>query len=314
MNLNVDIINTKAIMKLFAHYLFNFHVYESLSTQCQSILRSLGDYVAGDEKLFHHTGKSTYIMMVPSKPARIGLWVYQLVCTLENGQPFLVHFQMLATESSRGETAPVHEVMTDWIRVMNMFGRPCSLIIYDSYYFSSRTLEVLNAPPPPNSDGAVSGRTCTKFIGCVRNDRYSLTEAFEGRVLNPGDQNSLLVHYYSPDRQVGRKYVLSNAYILTRENPNPDVIPVYDDYDGLFAKCDDFNTNLHQYTWPHKHGGRNTLGNCGTQLHNFAMSSILQNTFNAWFQCTDTDPKSIDFSTNCLLLADEIIAYAATLP
>ena len=40
------------------------------------------------------------------------------------------------------------------------------------------------------------------------------------------------------------------------------------------------------------------------------MSCMLQNVFNAWFQVNEVDSQSIDFSTNCLMLADDIYAFA----
>ena len=73
---------------LFTSFLFDNKWYERLSNNYQPLLRHIGDYVAGDEKLFHYTGETPYIMKFPSKRARIGLWICQLVCELENGLPF----------------------------------------------------------------------------------------------------------------------------------------------------------------------------------------------------------------------------------
>ena len=89
-------------------------------------------------------------------------------------------------------------------------------------------------------------------------------------------------------------------------------MPVYDDYRILFDKCDKFDKRLHHCTWPHKSGGRNVLGDRGCQ-NNFAMSCMLLNVFNAWFQTNSVDSQSVDFSTNCIALADEIYAFATTL-
>ena len=89
-------------------------------------------------------------------------------------------------------------------------------------------------------------------------------------------------------------------------------MPVYDDYRILFDKCDKFNKRLHHCTWPHKSGGRNSLGDLGCQ-NNLAMSCMLQNVFNAWFQVNDIDSHSVDFSSNCLMLSNEIYTFATTL-
>ena len=46
---------------------------------------------------------------------------------------------------------------------------------------------------------------------------------------------------------------------------------------------------------------------------NFAMSCMLQNVFNSWFQTNNIDSQSVDFGTNCLILADKIYEFATTL-
>ena len=42
---------------------------------------------------------------------------------------------------------------------------------------------------------------------------------------------------------------------------------------------------------------------------NFTMSYMLQNVFNAWFQADSVDSQTVDFSTNCIALTDEIYAF-----
>ena len=90
-------------------------------------------------KLF--TGSSCYIKLVPSKPSRIGLWMYQLVAQLSNGLPILIHMQMQAVETVREERAPVHQVVRDWRSVINSFSHRC-ILDFDSYYFSADSVNV----------------------------------------------------------------------------------------------------------------------------------------------------------------------------
>eukprot|EP01039_Chlorochromonas_danica_P001417 gene1417-1542_t len=52
--------------------------YDQLSQNFQSIVRQVGEFVAGDEKLFEYKGESGDVRKVPNKPARIGLWFYEL--------------------------------------------------------------------------------------------------------------------------------------------------------------------------------------------------------------------------------------------
>ena len=117
-------------------------------------------------------------------------------------------------------------------------------------------------------------------------------------------ENLLLIHYRDVDQNVGRKFVICNAYQHIARKPKVGHIPIYNDNNSLFGKCDRFSANLTERTWYHKHGGRNKLGDIGHQ-HNFAMSSILQNVFNAFKMCNDIPRNQLDFSTHCLLLANE---------
>ena len=52
--------------------------FGSISENFQSIIESLGQAVAGDEKLFHFTGDTPFLRHVPSKPDQVGLWNYEL--------------------------------------------------------------------------------------------------------------------------------------------------------------------------------------------------------------------------------------------
>ena len=135
---------------------------------CQTFLRHFGDYVAGNKKLFHYMGETEYIMKVPSKPVRIGLSIYQWVCELVNGLPFMIHFRMMASLSSRTEWTPVDEAVVTWIRVVNKFPHKPALVVFDTYYFSTET--------------SVLWLIKTKFIGAMRKDRLPVTEAMVGRV------------------------------------------------------------------------------------------------------------------------------------
>ena len=58
--------------KLLAHFLFDHTSFEYLSENFQSIIRSLGESVAGDEKVFYFTGNTAYTIQVPSKPVKNG--------------------------------------------------------------------------------------------------------------------------------------------------------------------------------------------------------------------------------------------------
>ena len=74
----------KVLERLFTHFLISHELYERLSTRFQGLLvmRSLGSSVSGEEKLFYFIRNSCHFMLVPSKPSRIGRWMYELIsCT-----------------------------------------------------------------------------------------------------------------------------------------------------------------------------------------------------------------------------------------
>ena len=84
------------------------------------------------------------------------------------------------------------------------------------------------------------------------------------------------------------------------------LLPGFDNARAI-AFCDKYNKGLHQRSWPHKHGGNYDPGDLGHQS-NFALSCMLRNTFNPYFEDNLVNSKSIDFRDNCLALADEICA------
>ena len=137
--------NARVLDKLFSHVLISHELFERMSKLFQGLLRNLGTSVSGDEKLFHCTGDSCHIMVVPSKPSRIGLWMYQLVAQLGYSLPFLIiHMRMMAHETVRGERAPEHGVVRAWRDVIVSFSR--CILVFDSYYFSADSVNVLEEP------------------------------------------------------------------------------------------------------------------------------------------------------------------------
>ena len=58
------------------------------------IVRHLGTYIAGDEKLLRFFGESDNVRVVFSKPDRVGLWFYQLASILSSGLSYLIHLRL----------------------------------------------------------------------------------------------------------------------------------------------------------------------------------------------------------------------------
>jgi hypothetical protein len=98
---------------------------------------------------------------------------------------------------------------------------------------------------------------------------------------------------------------------------NGVTIPAYDLYGLVYSSCDKFNRALKDRKLPNRHGGKNTYGDPGHQM-NFAISSILQNTFNAYrsmrFASSSTDEADdFDYQHFCNDLASQSFEYANSL-
>jgi len=119
--------------------------YDVLSAGYQSALLSLGEAIAGDEKLSHFTGNSAHIYLVLNKPAKIGLWIFELCAKLGwDNLPFMVDMYM--REGRPKETDPTQMVKTveRWARVAMQYERQQSPILFmDSLYFDRNSRYLL---------------------------------------------------------------------------------------------------------------------------------------------------------------------------
>ena len=103
----------------------------------------------------------------------------------------MVYMRMMAVQPSLGESAPVHNAEKDWKRVIDNFHMPC-VLVFDSYYTSAETIRIVTASDQASEgSGAPQSKTVCRFIGSVRPDRYSLTDAFSGLVTTPGHWKGL---------------------------------------------------------------------------------------------------------------------------
>jgi hypothetical protein len=74
------------------HFLITKDHYPTLVINLQSIFHHFGEYVAGDEKVYHMTGARGDIRFVPSKKA-VWLWMFQLTCCRQGGYPYVLWFR-----------------------------------------------------------------------------------------------------------------------------------------------------------------------------------------------------------------------------
>jgi hypothetical protein len=87
---NIDCIGIAVIEVFHREFYFSSQNEKELSVSLCSIVKTLGELVVGDEKLFHFTGNSGWIRLCPKKPDRIGLWHYELCAKLSTGKSILI--------------------------------------------------------------------------------------------------------------------------------------------------------------------------------------------------------------------------------
>ena len=84
---------------------------------------------------------------------------------------------MVAVETVRGERAPVHDIVSECREVILRYPHRC-ILVFDSYYFSSSSVTVLEEP--------LESGSMVKFVGAVTPSKFPLCDTFQGRVTIPG--------------------------------------------------------------------------------------------------------------------------------
>jgi hypothetical protein len=275
-----------------------------LNERFQQVVTSLGQHVAGDEKLFHFTGRSGILRLVPNKPGQIGSWNYELAAKLKNGQPYLLYIRSYTEVSTIGEGVTCVEVIGEWADIVERLStNDQTILVVDCFYLDSKGRELLLSRNLP-------------FVCAVQKSRFhTLAEQAENEVSKAGElallykkrTQELFVHYWYPDRTLGKKYVLTNIYTPSEGTPTKEYIPGCDDFALMFSTCDNFNRDMNDKTWPHRlqHGDRH--------LNNFYMTCILLNVKNAWLDLNNKKNEDVEWVEFMTELADELYEYACNI-
>ena len=156
-----------------------------------------------------------------------------------------------ATEKMLGTKIPTIDVIEKWTEVVKAKGVDETILVADSYYLTEDACSLL-------SDLGV------RYMCSITKERfYGLVDEVKSRVEKPGqwaaswndNTGELLTYYWSTDKDVGKKYLLTNALFKeVGRNPKSN-IPGNDMYNVMFSVCDMYNRKLHDCKWPHRSGG-----------------------------------------------------------
>ena len=276
-----------------------------LSDILLSSIVTLGQWTAGDEKLFHFTGRSALVRKVPNKPAKIGIWSYELTVRLSNDKSYLIYVHCQNANSNVGESIPPHYIIKDWGQIVKKKGQEKTMLVADSYYLDA-------------SGKALLEEMNVKYVCSVQKQRFhKLVQVVQPSVTQPGQwdamwndtDKTLFVYFWDMREEVGKKYLLTNAFKKEAGKKLKYSVPGYDEYNHMFSTCDYFNKDLHDCSFPHKKGGKNRKGDLA-QLNDFYFTSILMNIRNAWGSFHNDLP---DFKSFCESLADQLYDKASNM-
>lgn len=294
-------------LQLHAHFWVSpdYCEIKEINANLQSCIKSLGESLAGDEKLFEYTGLSYLIRKKGDK--QVGLWIYEACASLRNGLPLLLYLRLHTANKHVGETVPVHLVVQDWVDLLHQKGKPETILAHDHYYFSKEARDtIMNASPKVKVIASVSGSE--RFAVIHDLVKKKVTESGEWAAAYNDKTSEFYLHHHDPERGVGKKSLWSvNALkVDSRVRRSQYLIPGYDLYGQIFSTCDRFNRRLHDRTFPHRYGGgKNGYGDMSA-FFDFIRSSVLQNTFNIFHQLRGRDPETMNFGDYCEMLANEL--------
>jgi hypothetical protein len=307
-DIDVSLGGKRVYYSLVSVPLFTIEYTEDISSNFQKLVRRLGQFCAGDEKLFHFTGNSGDIRLVITKPDKVGFWFYELCAPLCYGGSFLLWTKLHHVEEISSIGVPVSSVVRSWIEAMQRLQGPGTILTTDSYYLDSTGRELLKE----------SG---LKYIASITSQRFKqFFDILGPKVQRPREWAGLfnpetsesVVYYYSCKNSIQKKMVISNVFRKIEKKTSKQTVPIYTHYKFSFAACDEFNKGLGDRSWPHKKGGRNCPGDRGCQ-HDFMLSCILQNVFNSYRELSRRSTENISFMDLCLILADEIHTHCQTI-
>ena len=199
---------------------------------------------------------------------------------------------------------PVADVVNDWVKIIEEKS-PSTILVMDSYYMDPASRSLLSADDAPS------------FIAAFRPDRFkAISEPLRTEVTESGESaylwNSRLcqtaVHHWSLEPNVGKNFVLSDAFIEVGRRMPTDAVPVCDHYKESSTACDAFKMRVHGKTWPYRSGA---LTPCGTPPdfqdgYNFLFTAVLLNV------CAVEEDRlwhEVDFKELCDTFAGEIMEW-----
>jgi len=176
-----------AVNAALGRFLFEADLFKGIFINVQNMFVHVGEKAAGDEKLDHYSGNSQDIMMVQSKPDKIGFWNYELCVMLSCGRPLLLDMWQKRCNIEAPE--PVAAVVMSWVETLAQYqeNRTAPIILaYDGYYNANTTREYC-ARAETRANVVVSASTKPGMFKRAEEKLHDAMVAQERLVSKPGD-------------------------------------------------------------------------------------------------------------------------------
>ena len=232
------------------------------------------------------------------------------------GLSYLVHLWLHYVRQLDEGSLPVFRVVEMWSQ--HALGGSYvdknvdKLLVFVSFYHFNATRVYLN-------------KHIVKYIGAISPNRFKLQcDMLRRKVRKGGDcagifnktAGETIIQYYAKaqhgQREAKIRTAMSNAYQRNAHRGTRHHRPAINAYKKKFGVCDLFNSQIKHRIWPHRDGGKGTIGDRGKQ-GSFAFGCISLNTFNAFRDMNHIADAEYDYYSFCAQLANDLYTHALNL-
>lgn len=214
--------------------------------------------------------------------------------------------------SQFNEKVPVDTIMKEWTDIVLKLGiTDYTLMTFDSYYTSRKSIELLQSLPGILYLGSIQENKFSPVAGLI-SDKVTEPKEHES-VWNP-KTNQIVQCAWAPKDKLGKKFTIANCFRYIEDGPDTsEMMYLHDLYKVTFKDCDIFNRNLNHRCWPFRCGGGGRFGEHLRRM-DFFFSSVLQNVHNLWMNADFENRSEVTFHDIMVQLADAIFSMIGSDP
>ena len=235
------------------------------------------------------------------KPARIGVWHYQLVVYTKYNEPFLVATRTHNKTKDMGESIATSEILCGWADLMMSY-HPKSVLIADSYFLDLAGRRHVQE----KSANIICAMNPSRVSDLDKYIKTGITDSGQTNYAYNQTTNESACYHWSTDTKIGKKLVLTTAFKKVSKSTKKGALPAFDHYKGGFQGCDNFNRAIHGRTWPFRSGSAGKEGINGN-IFNYHFTALLINTWHVYCALQKKQPKDVPFDQFTLKLAKGIV-------